>query len=125
MAMAYDITFGIWDQRNSTNPLDPVGYHPAEDYFRYSGVYRALDRFQHLEVHNRFGISLLDYLSLPHDYVTAINEICIDYYNNEQKIQKQLENQYEADKAKLSPAEQFQRLGSEDPSLWGKHQKKS
>ena len=124
MSMAYDIVFGICDHRISQNPLDPVGYHDAEDYFQYSGLYRAIERFQRLEIHSRFGMSLTEYLDLPHDYVTAINDICLEAAQREQKAQKDVEQQYERSQEKTSPQQHFQKKGMDDRSLWGGYRRK-
>lgn len=102
MSIAYDVTFHIYhhDPNISNNPLDTVAYHDAEDYHQYSGIYRAIDRFHRLEITSRFGLSLYEYLQLPHDYVAMINEIALKCTQKEQSIQQQIEQEYESGKGK-------------------------
>lgn len=111
LASAYDVAFQIYhhDPNISENPLDLVAYHAAEDYHQYSGIYRAIDRFHRLEIASRFGLSLYDYLQLPHDYISMVNEIALKKTQQEQEIQKQVEQEQESGKGKQTPRDAHER----------------
>jgi hypothetical protein len=83
---AYDITYGIFDhvkqaqiEKKSTDvrikrPLALVEFHPAEDTSGASRFKEAALMFAKLKIHERWGISFLEYLENPH----YLNQLLID-----------------------------------------------
>ena len=74
---SYETAYGIYDHENAdfNRPLALVALHPKETYWKESGLYRRLERYNLHEVNQHFGLSLTEFLALPRDYVEDIFDI--------------------------------------------------
>lgn len=94
--MAYDISFNICDHQNpSTGPLAVVEMHQAEQYRNESGLYRAMDRHHRQGVYKHFGLSLLEYLSLPPEVIEMITDISLARAREEAAVADDVEHDVE------------------------------
>lgn len=76
LAEIYDTTMGIYnhgdDVARAARPLALVELHPKEDTTTYSPLYRRIAEFHNLKVAESWGLSLVEFLNLPHEYVEYI-----------------------------------------------------
>lgn len=96
IGMVYDVAFDIHNHYSpqSTNPLATVEMHDREDYYKKSGLYRAIERFHSQDVYNRFGLSLEEYLSLPRDVIDSITDVIIEANQRMESIEHQERNKH-------------------------------
>lgn len=73
--MAYDTATGIYDHTHpqSTHPLATVMLHDKERYDEYSGINRAIERYDIQGIRERFGLSFLEWISLPRSYIEKMS----------------------------------------------------
>jgi len=83
----YETMYGIYDHDNDPdkNPLALVTLHPKEDVSEYSELYRTINRFAIHKIHEQFGVSLVEFLNLPRDYVQLLFRISTDTAEANQK----------------------------------------
>lgn len=86
LLMVYDVAFGVHNHDNpgSTNPLNTVAMHEAEDYNHLSGLYRAMERYERQNIGDRYNLSLAEYLELPREMIHMMTELFIE---SEQRAQ--------------------------------------
>lgn len=77
LGMAYESTYDLHDHYDPTSggPLDTVALHPAENYKQLSGLYRTIERYERYGIQSNFGLTLLDFLSLPRDTIDMLVDI--------------------------------------------------
>lgn len=82
----YETMYGIYNHDDPYNrrPLALVGMQPKEDISRYSKLYRTIRRYALHEIHAKFGLSLTEFLDLPHDIVELLFEISTEKAQKEQ-----------------------------------------
>ena len=92
LMMVYDVSFGIHnhDSPASTNPLNTVAMHEAEDYSRLSGLYRAIERYERQSVATRYNLSLAEYLELPREMINMMTELFIESEQRAQAVEHQV-----------------------------------
>lgn len=76
--MLFDISYDIYNHREPEeeyNPLAPVLMHEKEQYFKDSKLYRTIERFEKFDINNQFGLSLDEFLALPHEVVEMIFDV--------------------------------------------------
>jgi hypothetical protein len=105
LRQAYANTFGIFDYLKqeqlelfstdaaSKRPLAMMALHPAEDHCKGSRIYELIKLFPILKIYQHYGMSLTDFLELPHDYADLIltessNRYKKDAEQNESLINK-------------------------------------
>lgn len=93
LGMAYDTTYDLHDHYSpsSVNPLDTVAMHPAEDYKHFSGLYRSLERYERYGIKDNFGLTLLDYLSLPRDVIDMLVDLTKEISDRREAIENNAE----------------------------------
>lgn len=91
--MAYESTYELHDHYapENMNPLDTVAMHAGETYKELSGLYRAMERYERYGVYTNFGLSLIDYLSLPRDVVDIITDLTIAIGERQEAIENTAE----------------------------------
>jgi hypothetical protein len=98
MSMGYDKAFGIYDHNAiGASPLSPLLYQDKEDYFEYSGIYRAILRYNRQEIQQLFGMSLIEYLHLPKHMVDMITKIVIKLAEQRKAAQDSIKRGVEHD----------------------------
>jgi len=104
-SMAYDSSYGIYDHYdpNNNNPLEVVGMHDAEMYHKASGLYKAIERYERYDIHNRFGLSLTEYLDLPRDIIDSISDVVISIQEKLEAIENKQEAEANRDAGKKNP----------------------
>jgi hypothetical protein len=82
----YETMYGIYNHDDPYNqrPLALVGMQPKEDVSRYSKLYRTIRRYSFHEIHSKFGLSLTEFLDLPHDIVELLFEISAEQAQKQQ-----------------------------------------
>lgn len=73
----YETMYNIFDHKRygHTRPLGVVAMHAKEDASSYSKLYRTIWRYSQHRIHEQFGLSLGDFLDLPHDIVELLFKI--------------------------------------------------
>ncbi len=97
----HDIIYGIFphnDPNLSKNrPMASVAYHPKEEYCKYTLLDDSMHNYIDKSIYEFFHISYIEYVELPHDIVSMLNEIAMEKINNKQKtisdIEKDLEKE--------------------------------
>lgn len=70
MSIGYDITTGVYDHnQNPGEPMAVEAAHPSESYFKESGIYKAMERYERQKIKDVYNLSLIEYLSLPREYI--------------------------------------------------------
>lgn len=73
LMMLYDITYNIHNHHaNDAGPLDVVSMHPTENYHYDTALYKTICRYALTEVKETYGLSLVEYLSMPKHIVDMI-----------------------------------------------------
>lgn len=111
LSMAYETTYGIYDHYNPSDndPLAPVAMHEAEQYKELSGLYRSIERYERQGIHNRFGLSLTDYLELPRDIIAMLTDITIAIDKEMSAIENNAETGAKHDVRNRTPWKHFQK----------------
>ena len=101
LRMAYETDFSIHDHLNSrNNPLDSVKLFDCEKYREVSPMYAAIKRYASLGIGEHFKISLLEYLSLPHEMIEMLSEATRDIEKKIQSIREDVEGNLNASNRK-------------------------
>lgn len=106
LQQAYETTFGIHDHlkqalqeqeiydADQKRPLSTVALHFAEDTMESSKIHELIRIYAKLKVHQYFGLSLIEFLTLPHEYVETILTECSEMFKKEsektEKVMSQL-----------------------------------
>ena len=85
MQEAYEISYGIYDHDNEDHPWALALKSDREDYTSYSPMYHLFHRYRLRDIHKRWGLSITDFLELPHEYVELIFEITEQEDKKDQK----------------------------------------
>ena len=76
LAEIYETTLGLYNHGDevarTSRPLALVELHPKEDTSTYSPLYRRIAEFHHLKIYEGWGLSLTEFMNLPHEYVEYI-----------------------------------------------------
>lgn len=79
--MIYDSATGLYNHLAGSgmavDPLTMVELHNDETYLGTSGLVRAIKRHEDQAIFDRFGIDLIDYLSLPREIISMITEVTV------------------------------------------------
>lgn len=99
--MAYDIDFGIFDHRaqlakedsmlspEGKRPLALVELHPAEDWAGdKSELTTVFQSFLDSEVHERFGLSLVEFLELPVEWAQKILKLAQAHHKKKSRMEQ-------------------------------------
>jgi len=91
--MAYESTYELHDHYtpDNSNPLDTVAMHPGETYKEFSGLYRAIERYERYGIYTNFGLSLTEYLSLPRDLIDMLSDVTIAIADRQEAIEANAE----------------------------------
>lgn len=73
--MAYEVTTGIYDHTKNSAPLSVELLKDAERYDFNSSLFKAMSRYSMQGIKEKFGLSLIEYLELPKDYINMLTEI--------------------------------------------------
>lgn len=94
MMEQYETLFGIYDhlKRDASNPFAVVALHPAEDNFEYSILRERMEQFAYHKVTEAFGLSWLEYLSLPCYEASEILQISALKRTKEEQTQNNILN---------------------------------
>lgn len=88
LSEAYDITYQIFNHdAHPDRPLSIVAHHPAEDVVTNGPLRQLIYRFIKFDIHERCGISLVEFLELPRAHVQLIIDLVQGI------IQKEMETQ--------------------------------
>lgn len=96
---AYDIDYGIYDHVNDrSRPLALAARFDKEDYHEYGGLYRAIYQYNVNEIYKRWGMTVVEFLSLPREFHRLILRITAEDANRatlptEQQIRQLQQNQ--------------------------------
>lgn len=78
----YESTYKIFDHLNpdnrKKNPLHSISVHPTEENYKSSEIRKAIEDYSLLNIKDITNLSLIEFLSLPREYVKMINEIAAD-----------------------------------------------
>jgi hypothetical protein len=88
LSMGYDITTKIFDHMAPANigaPMANEMAHEEERYSSNSGLYRSMERYERQNIKEKFGLSLIEYQSLPRDYIEKLSNILISVGNRNKK----------------------------------------
>lgn len=96
---AYETLYGIFNHDDpsvaKTRPLALVALHPKENTAEYGKLYRMIDRYVINDVKGKFGLSLTEFLNLPHDIVDRVLKVCQEQVKKEnpgiERMVKELE----------------------------------
>lgn len=76
LAEIYETTSGLYNHGDvvgrEARPLALVELHPKEDTSTYSPLYRRMAEFHQLKIAEGWGLSLVEFLNLPYEYVEYI-----------------------------------------------------
>lgn len=101
LSIGYDVTTGVFDHRK--HPNKPFAVELAHDIERYnynSGVYSAIERYIRQNIKDKFGLSLIEYLSMPRDYLEKISQALIDMGERKRRLEELAKREAEAGKNK-------------------------
>lgn len=97
LMQAYETTFDIFDHIkheamdesvtdiDNRRPLASMAMHRAEDASSESRLYGTIELFSDRDVHKFFGLSLNEFLDLPHDICEHILTVCSNKQNRNNK----------------------------------------
>lgn len=82
---AYEQLYLIFDhnQLHKVRPLGLVAMHPKENVSDYSKLYRTVFRYKHQNIKEHFGLSLTEFLDLPHEMVELCFKIAYEHVQKE------------------------------------------
>ena len=75
----YETDYGVYNHELPPVPdqgLDLFLAHPMEDTYKHGPLYDRIVKFHERRVHQRFGITFTELLSMPREAVVHILEIC-------------------------------------------------
>jgi hypothetical protein len=102
---AYDQSYGIFDytrqahiERSTSNkslyrPLSSVAIHYAEDVVGTDEMASVIEQFGRLRIYERFGLDLIQYLSLPREMFRVVRKQAEEHMQEADKIQTALKAQ--------------------------------
>ena len=79
----YETHYGIYDHISSNRPLGSVAIHPNEDNGEGSLLYESIENFSNTRIYEKFGLNLLEFLSLPNDICLKILKVSSSSVNSE------------------------------------------
>lgn len=91
----YESNYGIFEHRrvNRNRPLASVAFHLAEDINEHSPLQEAMKSFIDNDIGNLTKMSLLEYLELPVDIISMINDICAAKLKSNSQTLSEVEKQ--------------------------------
>jgi len=90
----YETHYGIYNHLSGSTarPLASVAMHDAEENGRHSSAYEIIKVIAESEVLKHFGMSLIEFLSMPREYVTYMLEVSSAITNkNSNSVSDQLD----------------------------------
>lgn len=92
----YETIYGICNHDDvNKNPLALVSMHPKENVASRSKLYNTIRRYDFHEIYQKFGVSLPEFLGLPHEYVELLFQMSAEKAKEKQpgidKVLKDLE----------------------------------
>ena len=71
---AYETNYGIYnhDEVNVNKPLALVAMHPKEDAINDNSMRTLISRYRIHEINKHYGLTLLEFIALPREYVQYI-----------------------------------------------------
>lgn len=72
MSDMYDIRYGIYNHVQNKHPLSTVLTHDSEDVINNSLTKAVIEKYRIYEIQDLYGLSLLEFLSLPPDMASMI-----------------------------------------------------
>lgn len=83
----YESAYAIYDHDSNpdTRPLASVALHMKENASDFSKLYRTISRFATHQIHEKFGLSISEFLSLPHDVVEKMFQVSATMSSKETK----------------------------------------
>ena len=75
-SLAYDISYQICNHGDvkGVSPLASIAMHSHETYWPHSGLFQSISRYDRQEINRLYGLSLTDYLELPHDVIEMLTQ---------------------------------------------------
>lgn len=96
MRDAYETTVGIYNHNRDERerPLALVAFQPSEDTSKTSHLYERIRQFRIRNVPKHFGLSLVDFMSLPTDIAEFVLEEAGVATNEESTVAQNLSDQF-------------------------------
>lgn len=110
LAMAFDMAFGLYNHRCSEeeyHPFAPVMMHEPERYDDRSGLRHVIERFEQHQITKHFGLSLNEFLELPHHVTEMIFQTAFDIEQRHQ--QERIKAEEEARQEGQAQSEELRR----------------
>lgn len=87
----YDTHYGIYDHLVKRppikeRPLALVAMHECEENGEHSSINEAISDYFDKEINKHFGLSLLEFLDLPREYVIRIRDLVLKKQQSETAI---------------------------------------
>ena len=91
----YETLYGIFNHEQNNGPdsdMDLVAMHPMEDTFSFSALQNRIDRYDELNIGERFRLSLAEFLELPRHIVIYLFDKASKPRESDKRVIQLMEN---------------------------------
>jgi hypothetical protein len=91
----YEVRTGICNHPalHKTRPISTVAFHDAEDITKNSLLEEAIRNYARYDIYSIFGLNLNDFLSLPMDICSLIENAAISKMKDKSKVMTDIESE--------------------------------
>lgn len=83
----YETKFGIFDHDHGDNKDHPLALVMMQEAERTNGpLFERIERFEERQIYQKFGLNLIDFLSLPREVVEFVEELAIKRQRENNKV---------------------------------------